>query len=60
MPVTSGDEIGRLTRSFNLMIAELRLKEKIRATFGRYLDPKVVSGLLDGPEAPATAASAGR
>jgi adenylate cyclase len=54
LPVTSKDEIGRLTRSFNLMIAELRLKEKIRATFGRYLDPQVVSGLIDGPEAPAT------
>lgn len=50
LPVTSQDEIGRLTRAFNLMLAELRLKQKIRDTFGRYMDPKVVSGLLDRPE----------
>ncbi|MHB2170113.1 adenylate/guanylate cyclase domain-containing protein [Alsobacter sp. R-9] len=50
LPVTSGDEIGRLTRAFNLMLAELRLKEKIRETFGRYMDPKVVAGVLDRPE----------
>jgi class 3 adenylate cyclase len=50
LAVTSDDEIGRLTRAFNLMLAELRLKEKIRETFGRYLDPKVVSGLLERPD----------
>ena len=50
LPVTSNDEIGRLTRAFNIMLAELRLKEKIRETFGRYLDPKVVSGLLERPD----------
>lgn len=50
LPVTSNDEIGRLTRAFNIMLGELRLKEKIRETFGRYLDPKVVSGLLERPD----------
>ncbi len=50
LPVTSNDEIGRLTRSFNIMLAELRLKEKIRETFGRYLDPKLVSGLIERPD----------
>ncbi len=50
LPVTSDDEIGRLTRSFNLMVAELRLKEKIRETFGKYVDPKLVEGLIERPE----------
>jgi len=50
LPVTSDDEIGRLTRSFNLMIGELKLKEKIRETFGKYVDPKVVAGLIERPE----------
>jgi class 3 adenylate cyclase len=55
LPVTSRDEIGRLTRAFNLMVAELRLKQKIRDTFGRYLDPQVVASLLDRPEQVAAA-----
>ncbi|MFO0993774.1 MAG: adenylate/guanylate cyclase domain-containing protein [Hyphomicrobiales bacterium] len=50
LPVTSDDEIGRLTRAFNLMIGELKLKEKIRDTFGKYVDPKVVAGLIERPE----------
>lgn len=50
LPVTSDDEIGRLSRSFNLMVAELRLKEKIRETFGRYVDPQLVEGLIERPE----------
>jgi adenylate cyclase len=50
LPVTSNDEIGKLTRAFNLMIGELKLKEKIRDTFGKYVDPKVVAGLIERPE----------
>ncbi|MBL8895427.1 MAG: HAMP domain-containing protein, partial [Rhizobiales bacterium] len=50
LPVTSDDEIGKLTRAFNLMIGELKLKEKIRDTFGKYVDPKVVAGLIERPE----------
>ena len=50
LPVTSNDEIGKLTRAFNLMIGELKLKEKIRETFGKYVDPKVVAGLIERPE----------
>ena len=48
--MTSQDEIGRLSRAFNRMLAELRLKERIQDTFGRYVDPKVVKGLIDEPE----------
>jgi class 3 adenylate cyclase len=50
LPVTSHDEIGRLSRAFNQMLSELRLKARIQDTFGRYVDPKVVKGLIDKPE----------
>jgi len=44
---SSADEIALLTTSFNSMVAGLREKERIRETFGQYLDPRIVSGLLD-------------
>jgi class 3 adenylate cyclase len=47
--VTSEDEIGHLTTAFNRMIEQLRLKERIRETFGKYIDPRVVEGLIDRP-----------
>lgn len=47
---TSEDEVGYLTESFNRMVGELRLKERIKDTFGKYLDPRVVTRLLDAPE----------
>src|SRR5579885_537726 len=47
IPVTSGDEIGRLTAAFNRMTAELRVKERIRSTFGKYVDPRIVQGLIE-------------
>jgi adenylate cyclase len=50
VPVTSRDEIGLLTQSFNSMVGELRSKEQIRETFGKYVDPRIVEGLLDRPE----------
>jgi len=50
VPITSRDEIGRLTRSFNSMVGELRVKAQIRETFGKYVDPRIVAGLIDRPE----------
>lgn len=50
VPITSRDEIGRLTQSFNAMVGELRLKAQIRETFGKYVDPRIVAGLIDRPE----------
>jgi class 3 adenylate cyclase len=50
IPITSRDEIGRLTQSFNSMVGELRVKARIRDTFGKYVDPRIVAGLIDRPE----------
>jgi adenylate cyclase len=50
IPVTSRDEIGHLTMSFNNMVGELRIKARIRDVFGKYVDPRIVSGLIDDPE----------
>lgn len=48
--VSTQDEIGELAAAFNRMIEQLRHNERIRETFGRYIDPKVVQGLIDRPE----------
>ncbi|WP_434053584.1 MAG: adenylate/guanylate cyclase domain-containing protein [Roseibium sp.] len=42
----SRDEIGSLTQSFNTMVDGLRNTQRIKDTFGQYLDPRVVSGLI--------------
>ena len=49
IPVTSSDEIGRLTTAFNHMVGELRTKARIRDTFGKYVDPRIVEGLIERP-----------
>jgi adenylate cyclase len=46
VPVTSRDEIGHLTEAFNRMITELRTKERIKDTFGKFLDPRLVTQVL--------------
>jgi adenylate cyclase len=46
--VSTQDEIGQLSAAFNRMVEQLRRNERIRETFGRYIDPKVVEGLLAG------------
>jgi class 3 adenylate cyclase len=55
--VSTADEIGQLSAAFNRMVERLRRNEQIRATFGRYFDPKVIEGMM---EEPAQAASAGQ
>jgi class 3 adenylate cyclase len=47
--VTTRDEIGQLSAAFNRMVDQLRHKERIRQTFGRYIDPRIVEGLIDQP-----------
>jgi adenylate cyclase len=48
--VSTQDEIGQLSVAFNRMVEQLRRNERIRETFGRYIDPRVVEGLIDRPE----------
>ena len=38
--VVTRDEIGQLSAAFNRMVDQLRHKEQIRQTFGRYIDPR--------------------
>jgi adenylate cyclase len=45
------DEIGRLRRRFNRMVAGLKQKELIEQTFGRYVDKKIAQELMSRPEA---------
>lgn len=45
--VKTRDELATLAESFNHMVAGLREKERIRETFGKYVDPRIVQGLLD-------------
>jgi adenylate cyclase len=49
--IRTRDEIGQLARSFNHMLAEMRVKERIKDTFGRYVDPRIVENLLGNPDA---------
>jgi class 3 adenylate cyclase len=52
--ITTRDEIGQLSAAFNRMVEQLRQNVRIRETFGRYIDPKVVEGLIDQPALAAT------
>ena len=42
----STDEIGTLAHAFQDMVGELRSKARIKETFGKYMDPRVVERLL--------------
>jgi len=44
--VTSRDEIGQLSAAFNRMIERLRQNQRVRETFGRYIDPRIAERLL--------------
>jgi adenylate cyclase len=50
VPVTSRDEIGDVTSAFNAMIEDLREKDRIKETFGQYVDPRVVANLIGGAQ----------
>ena len=47
LPVTSQDEIGDLTTSFNTMVEQLKSKEKLREAFGQFLDPRIVANVVN-------------
>ena len=50
LPVTSRDEVGRLTRAFNTMLEGLRQRDFIRSAFGRYVSPEVAQAILESPD----------
>ena len=50
LPVTSADEIGALTASFNAMAKSLHEKEMIKRAFTRYVARQVVDEILKDPE----------
>lgn len=47
LPVSSSDEIGALTSSFNFFVREMRSKAQIKKTFGKYVDPRILDRVLD-------------
>jgi adenylate cyclase len=51
LPVGSTDEVGRLTDSFNFFVKELRAKERMKQTFGKYIDPRILEHVLAQPGA---------
>ncbi len=46
------DEIGRLASSFNRMTEGLRMRERIREMFGRYVDPRIAEQLIEARDQP--------
>jgi adenylate cyclase len=52
--VRTRDEVGELAHSFNRMIEELRARDRIKDTFGKFVDPRIVNRLIgsgaDQPE----------
>ena len=55
LPVSSSDEVGRLTDSFNFFVKELRSKERLKQTFGKYIDPRILEHVLAQPDTEAVA-----
>ena len=55
LPVSSTDELGRLTDSFNFFVKELRSKQRLKQTFGKYIDPRILEHVLAQPDAEAVA-----
>jgi class 3 adenylate cyclase len=49
LPVTTGDEIGALTSSFNTMIGGLRERERVHDILGRFVSPTVARLVLSQP-----------
>jgi adenylate cyclase len=50
VPVSSGDELGQLARSFNEMLTGLQERERLRAAFGSYVSPDVAERVMSEGE----------
>jgi adenylate cyclase len=46
VPVLTQDEVGQLAGAFGHFVGELRVKEEIKQTFGKYIDPRVMEQVL--------------
>ena len=44
--ILTRDEVGELARSFNSMVEELRSRERIKDTFGKFVDPRLINQLI--------------
>jgi adenylate cyclase len=44
--IRTRDEVGDLAHAFNRMIEELRERDRMKDTFGKFLDPRLVSRLI--------------
>jgi adenylate cyclase len=47
LSILTRDEVGELALSFNRMVEELRTRERIKDTFGKFVDPRIVTRLID-------------
>ncbi|MBT4141121.1 MAG: HAMP domain-containing protein [Candidatus Latescibacteria bacterium] len=47
IPISSHDETGELTGIFNNMVHGIRETQQLKATFGQYVDPRIVEGLIE-------------
>ena len=44
--IRTRDEVGELAKAFNRMIEELRERDRLKDTFGKFLDPRLVTRLI--------------
>ena len=45
-PVGSNDELGSLAESYNLMVAGLREKDRVKDLFGRFVTPQIADAIM--------------
>lgn len=50
LSIRSRDEVGELALSFDRMIEELRARDRVKETFGKFVDPRLVSRLISSGE----------
>jgi len=46
IPIVNNDELGQIASHSNFMIQGLQEREKLKATFGKYLSPKIAAKIL--------------
>src|SRR5262249_27777337 len=46
VPVATNDGVGQIDLAFNLRVEEIRIREKIKDAFGKFVDPRIVANLI--------------